>query len=166
MRAAMVLFLALSLAPRAGAASGDPAEAWRPMHPYIGTWKGTRAGADGQVKVTRTFASSPANHHLEVTEAGGGTRRGTVRAIVSLDPRRQLLVLRHFAADGSATELEHDPAASAADRLVFASAPTEAARLRITYERAGPRLFVERIERSEGGESFAVVSETRFARTD
>lgn len=37
---------------------------------------------------------------------------------------------------------------------------------RITYERIGTKVFVERIEHSAGGERFAVVSETRFVRTD
>jgi hypothetical protein len=136
------------------------------MHPFIGTWKGTRAGADRPVKVTRVYASAPTNHHLEITETGGGLKRPAVWGMVSLGPQRPALVLRQFAADGSAWDLTLDPAASSTDQLVFSSSSSEATRTRITYERTGPKSFVERIEHSAGGEPFAVVSETRFVRAD
>src|SRR5258705_7544806 len=66
MRAALVLVLAVSIASWAGAATIDPVEVWRPMYPFIGTWKGTGARADGPVKVKRVYASAPPNHHLEI----------------------------------------------------------------------------------------------------
>ena len=166
MRAALVLALAVSITSLASAATIDPTEAWRPMYSFIGTWKGTRAGTDGPLKVTRVYASAPTNHYLEITEKGGGRSRAEVRGMVSFDPQRQLLVLRQFAADGSASDLTFDPTTSATAPVVFASSESEATRMRITYERAGAKVFVERIERSAGGEPFGVVSETRFVRTD
>lgn len=166
MRAAMVLALAVSITSLAGAATIDPVDAWRPIHPFIGTWKGTRAGTDGPAKVTRAYTTAPTNHHLEITETNGGRSRPAVRGMVSFDPQRQVLVLREFAADGSTSDLALDPTASTTGRLVFASLESEAARTRITYERMGAKTFVERIEHSVGGEPFAVVSETRFVRTD
>jgi hypothetical protein len=167
MRAAWVLALAVSITSLASAATIDPADAWRPMYSFIGTWKATRTGSDGPVKVTRIYASAPTNHHLEITEAIGGARsRAVVRGMVSFDPQRQGLVLRHFGADGSALDMAFDPAASTTEQAVFVSLESEAARTRITYERKGAKTFVERIERSAGGEPFAVVSETRFMRTD
>ena len=166
MRAALVLALALSVASMAGAATTDPAEAWKPMYTFIGAWKGTRAGANGPARVTRVYASAPANHHLEITETGGGRSPATVRGTVSFDPQRQGLVLRQFAVDGSASDLALDPASSTADQLVFSSLESEATRTRITYERTGAKAFVERIEHAKGGEPFAVVSETRFVRAE
>jgi hypothetical protein len=166
MRAALVLALAVSITSWAGAASVDPADVWRPMHPFIGTWKGTRTGTDGAGKVRRVYATAPTNHHLEITETGSGRSRAGVRGMVSFDPQGQALVLREFAADGSAADLALDAATSTAERLVFASAESDAARMRVTYERAGAKAFVERIERSVGGEPLALVSETRFERTD
>lgn len=163
---ALVLALAVSTASWAGAAPADPAQVWAPMHRFIGTWKGTRAGAEGPAKVTRVLSSSATNHHLEIMEKGGGLPRAAVRGMVSLDAERQVLVLRQFATDGSATEAALDPAASTGDKLVFASPESEAARLRITFERTGARSYLERIERSEGGGTFEVVSETRFVRAD
>lgn len=166
MRAAMVLAMAVSIASWAGAATIDPAEAWRPMHPFIGSWKGTRGGADGPVKVTRVYAAASTNHHLEITERGGGRSRAAVQGMMSFDPQRQVLVLREFTADGSASDLLLDPAASTTGKLVFVSSESEAMRTRITYERPAAKTFVERIEHSASGEPFAVVSETHFVRTD
>ena len=166
MRAALVLALAVSITSLAHAAAVDPADAWRPLYPFIGTWSGTRAGATGPVKVTRGYMAAATNHHLEITENGGGHGRGAVWGIVSFDPQRQVLVLRQFGADGSASEAALDPAASSGERLVFASPESEAARTRISYERTGANVFVERIEHAAGGEPFALVSETRFTRKD
>ena len=163
MRGALVLALAVSLTSLANAGTIDPAEAWRPMHAFIGTWKGTRTGADGQVKFTRDYQSAPTNHHLEITENGGGHSKG-VWGIVSFDAQKEVLVLRQFGADGSASDLALDPSASTAERVVFATPESEGTRTRITYERSGANIFVERIERSAGGEPFAVVSETQFVR--
>ena len=165
MRAVLVLVLAVLLAALASAAPVDPAEAWRPMGPFMGTWKGTRVGTDGPVKVTRVYAPAPTNHHLEITEKGGGSR-AAVLAMVSLDPQRQVLVLRQFAADGSVSDVALDPAASTGDQIVFASPESDAARTRITYVRTGDRNFVERVEHAAGGEPLVVVSETRFVRSD
>ena len=169
MRMALVVALAVAIASVAGAAVAgaavDPAEAWRPMHPFIGTWKGTRAGADGPAKVTRVYASATTNHHLEIREKGNGSG-AAVWAVVSFDPQRQVLVLRHFAADGSAFDVTADPTAATTGTLVFESGEAEASRTRITYVSEGAKSFVERIERSAGGETFTVVSETRFVRAD
>lgn len=166
MRAALMLALALSVTSLAGAATVDPVEAWRPMYTFIGTWKGTRAGAEGTVKVTRVYASSPTNHHLDITESGGSRSRGAVLGQVSFDSERQVLVLHQLAADGSASDAALDPPASSAGPLVFAGPESDGARVRITYERTGAKTFVERVERSAGGDSFTVVSETRFVRAD
>jgi hypothetical protein len=165
MRAVLVLALAVSVASLANAASVDPADVWRPVTSSIGTWKGTRTGANGPVKVTRVYAAATTNHHLEIAETGGGRTRA-VEGMVSFDPQRQLLVLRAFDADGSASDLALDPAASTAGQVVFASLEGDAARTRITYERTGAKAFIERIEHAAGGSQFAVVSETRFVRTD
>ena len=166
MRAALVLALAVSVGSSASAASVDPAEAWRPIRPLIGTWKGTRAGADGPIKLTRVYATAATNHHLEITETGGGRSRPAVWGIVSFDPARQVLVLRRFAADGSVSDLALDPLTATTGQLVFESVDPEAARTRITYKRDGTKILIERIERSAGSESFAPVSETRLVRKD
>jgi hypothetical protein len=86
--------------------------------------------------------------------------------MVSFDPGRQGLVLRHFAADGSTSDVTFDAAASTADQLVFASPESEPTRTRITYQRSGWNNFVERIELAAGGAPFTVVAETRFERKD
>ena len=165
MRTAVALALAASLITAGNAAIADPADAWRPMYSFIGTWKGTRAGNEESVKVTRAYTSAPTNHHIEITESGGGKSRA-VWGVVSFDAQRQALVLRHFAADGSASELPLDPAASTTDQLVFVSPESEGARTRITYERSNWRNLVERIENAADGAPFTVVSETRFERKD
>jgi hypothetical protein len=169
MRAARLLAVAISLGALsavAGAQGVDPADAWKPMYSFIGTWKGTRAGADGNAKVTRVYASAATNHHLEITESGGGRSKAAVLGMVSFDAQRQTLVLRQFATDGTAVDLVLDPALSTAGQVVFASGDAEPVRVRITYARAGARTFVERVERSAGSGPFAVVSETHFVRTD
>ena len=167
MRLGWVLAVAVAVTSVANAASIDPVDAWRPMHPFIGTWKGTRTGDDGQVKVTRVYESSTTNHHLEIREKLGGRSGGaSVWGVVSFEPQRQVLVLRQFAADGSAFDVSFDPSSSTAGPLVFESLASEGSRTRITYERAGTNSFVERIERSSGGGSFGLVSETRFTRTN
>jgi hypothetical protein len=158
MRAALILAAALAFASGANAAAVDPTEAWRPIHAFIGTWRGVRA--DG--KVTRTYASAPTNHHIEITEKANGPQ--AVWGVVSFDPQKQGLVLRHFGADGTASDVALDPAASTADQLVFASPESETTRTRITYERAGWNNFVERIELSTGGGAYTLVSETKFVR--
>jgi len=154
MRAALFLAFALAFASAAGAANTDPTEAWRPMFSFIGSWKGTRAGVAGPVKVTRVYASSPTNHHLEITEKGAGP--AAVWGMVSFDAQREVLVLRHFAPDGTTSDATFDAARSTPDQLVFAGPDA-----RITYERAGWKSFVERVEVSG-----ALVSETRFVRKD
>ena len=150
MRGMTILGILLATVTWAGAQTLDQTEAWRPMHAFIGTWKGVRASG----KVTRTYASAPTNHHLEITEKAGGP--AGVWGIVSYDTAKSQLVLRQFGTDGSATEVALDPAASNADQLVFAGGET-----RITYRREGWNAFTERVERGA-----ALVSETRFQRKD
>ncbi len=163
MRFAWMLALAVLIGPEASAAAVDPTEAWRPMHVFIGTWKGTRSGAEGPTKVTRVYAPAATNHHLEITEKGGGSP-AAVWGVVSFDAQRQALVLRHFAADGSASDTAFDSAASSDERIVFASPESDAGRTRITYERTGWNAFVERIELAQSGGPYTVVLETRFER--
>jgi hypothetical protein len=165
MRVAWVMALAVAISSLADGATMDAADAWRPMSPFIGTWKGTRAGANGPVKVTRVYASAPTNQYLEITEKVDG-RPKAVWGVVSFDREHQVLVLRQFAADGSAFDVVFDPSSASTEPLVFASNGSEASRTRIVYERGGTKGFVERIERSAGGEPIAVVSETRFERKD
>lgn len=165
MRTFLGLVLAASILSSAGAAMADPADAWRPMYPFIGAWKGTRSGAAGPIKVTRTYASAATNHHLEIIEKGSSAP-AAVWGMVSFDAQKQALVLRHFAADGSASDVAFDQAASSPEQLVFANPDAPGARTRITYERSGPKAFVERVEQSTGGGAFALVSETRFVRKD
>jgi len=169
MRAAWGLMLAVSIVSSAGAASVDPAEVWRPLHAFIGTWKGTRAGGNGAIRVTRIYASAPTNHHLEITEKDAGRSPAAVRGMISFDPERQRLVLRSFAADGSTSDLALDAESSTDARVVFVTGESDP-RLRITYERLGERpgskVFVERVERATGGQPFVGVSETRFVRAD
>lgn len=160
--AGVVLALAVLVASLAGAETVAPAEVWRPMHWFIGTWKGTRTGADAS-KVTRVYASATTNHHLEVTETAGG-RKAAVWGVVSFDAQRQGLVLRQFGPDGSTVDVTLDPAASQGGPVVFASGESDTPRTRITYERTGSKTFVERIERASAGEPFAVVSEAHFER--
>jgi len=162
-RIALLLAVVASLASGASADTVAPADTWRPMYSFLGTWKGTRTGTDGPVKVTRVYASATTNHHLEITESGA-SRASAVWGIVVFDPQRQGLVLRHFAANGSAADLAYDAQASTADKLVFASAATDSAPARITYERAGWNAFVERIELAGAGGAMTVVAETRFVR--
>jgi hypothetical protein len=164
MRGALVLVLGLLITSVASAGTIDPADAWRPMHPFIGTWKGTRSGTEGPVKVTRQYASAPTNHHLEITESGGSRSKPGVWGIVSFDSQKDVLVLRQFGADGSASDMTLDPSASTAERVVFTSPESDGARTRITYERTAANVFVERVERSASGQSFTVVSETQFVR--
>lgn len=164
MRAALMLALAVVVAPVAGAASFDPVEVWGPTHWLIGTWKSLPNGHPGSARVTRIYASSPTNHHLEITEKGGGRARPAVSGMVSFDADRRVLVLRRFAEDGSASDAAFDPIASPTGPLVFASAASGAPVTRVTYERTGPKSFVERIERATDGVTFALVSETRFER--
>lgn len=166
MRAALVLALAVSITSLANSATIDPSEAWRPMRPFIGTWKGTRTGQDGPVKVTRGYAAASTNHHLEITEKAAGKSGPGIWGMVSFDPERQVLVLRQFGADGSTSDVVLDPAAASTGPLVFTSPESQSPRTRITYAPDGSKGFVERIERSAGGESFALVSETRFVRKD
>lgn len=168
MRAAWMLALALSLPSAATAATIEPsatatatidaAEAWRPMRPFMGSWKGTRTGSDKSVKVSRDYFPATTNHHLEIKE------RGAVWGVVSFDPQKQVLVMRQFDADGTTSDVVLNPAAASSGPIVFASPESEAKRTRITYEIVSPKAFVERIERAAGNEAFAVVAETRFER--
>jgi hypothetical protein len=144
-----------------GGRGPDPA-VWQPMVGFMGTWKGTRQG----IKVTRVYAPAPTNRHLEITETDGGRSRTAVWGVVSFDPGRQVLVPRQFAADGQASDLALDPAASAGEQIVFATPESEAARVRITYQRTDAKTLVERIEHATAGEPLAVVSETRFVRSN
>jgi hypothetical protein len=86
--------------------------------------------------------------------------------VVSFDPQRQVLVLRQFAADGTTFDAMLDPSTPTTGTLVFESSDSEASRTRITPESSGAKSFVERIWRSADGETFTVVSEARFVRTD
>ena len=157
MFAALVLAVAVSTASPSGTAAPDQTEAWRPMHAYIGTWKSV-----GAEKRTRVYASAATNHHLEITESGADHDRA-VWGIVSYDATRGGLVLRRFVADGDALDLALDPAASTAEHLVF-EGPGADTRTRVTYDRTNWNSFVERVERSSGGEPFALLVETRFER--
>jgi hypothetical protein len=163
---ALVLALGISIGSMAHAANISTADAWRPMHPFIGTWRGSRAGADGSLKVTRTYASSPTNHHLEIREKLSGQSGSGLWGVVSFDQERRVLVVRRFIADGSTFDVNLDPSAPAAGALAFESPESEPARTRITYVTDGTKSFVERVERSSGGEPFSLVSETRFVRAD
>ena len=163
--AALVLALAVLIAPPSRAQTVAPAEAWQPMHWFIGTWKGTRAEAGDPAKVIRVYASAATNHHLEITETAGGRPRA-VWGVVSFDPGGQSLVLRQFGADGSSVDAALEAPGSPSGPVVFASAESGPSRTRITYERMGANSFVERIEQSTGGGSFSLVSETRFVRKD
>jgi len=168
MRGVMVLALAMavSITSWASASPVDPADAWRPLYTYVGTWKGTRVGADGPLKLTRVYASTSANRYLQITETGSDRSRTEVRGVVSLDTQRGVLVLHLYAVDGSASDLALDPAASTNGNVVFASQDSEPTRTRVTYEHTGSKSFVERIEHAAGGEPFTLVSETRFERKD
>jgi len=166
MGVAWALAVAVAIGGVADAAGVTPAEAWRPVHALIGTWKGTRAGDAGPLKVTRVFASAQTNQHLEITEKANGRAGPAVWGVVSFDPQRQVLVLRQFAADGSTLDLVFDPSSTSTGPLVFASPESEGSRTRIVYEREGTKTLIERVERSAAGEPFALVSETRFVRSD
>lgn len=155
MIAALVIAFAASTGSLSGAAVPDQTEAWRPMHAFIGTWKSV-----GGEKRTRVYASASTNHHLEITEAGPGHDRA-VWGIVSYDSARRGLVLRRFVADGDALDLALDSASSTPEHLVFEGAGT-----RVTYDRAGWKNFVERVERPAGDASPALLVETRFERKD
>jgi len=143
----------------------DAPEAWRPLNAYVGTWKGTRTGDAGPIKLTRIYAAASANRRLEITEAGPDSPRAEVRGIVSFDRKRHALVMRQFELDGSASDLVLDPAQSTNGRVVFESLGSETPLTRVTYERTGPKRFIERIEHANG-DAFALVSETRFVRKD
>src|SRR4029434_2264274 len=141
----VALALAVSIASWANASPVDPADAWRPLYTYVGTWKGTRVGADGPLKLTRVYASVSAHSYLQIAESASDRSRTEVRGVVSLDPQRGVLVLHLFAVDGSASDLALDPAASTDGRVVLASQDSEPTRTRVTYERTGSKSFVERI---------------------
>ena len=158
--------LALAIGSGARAESIDPAEAWRPMNAFIGSWKGTRTATAGAVKVKRVCAGASTNRHLEITETVAGGGKGAVRGIVSFNPQKQQLELHDFGMDGSEADPILDLLESTASKLVFASPESEATRIRITYERTGTNSFTERVERSSGGQPFSVVAETRFVRAD
>ena len=164
--AAVVWLLAVTIPSLARASDVDPAEVWRPMFHYLGTWKGTRPGADGPIKLTRVYTSASSNHYLEITETGRDRSRSEVRGMMSFDRPRQTLILRLYALDGSASDLVLDPSSTTAGQLVFASLDTSSSRTRIVYQRTGPKNFVERIEQSSGGEPYALVTETTFVRKD
>lgn len=164
-RAALLLVLVALIPAWAGAATVDPTEVWRPMHSFIGSWKGTRPAADGTVKLTRVYESAETNHHLQITEkAGGGP--AAVWGTVNFDEGLGVLVVRHQAPDGSTTNAAYDAAASTPDKLVFESPAADPTRTRITYERSGWNNFVERVELATGGGAYTLVSETRFERKD
>ncbi len=168
--AALVLVLSAAAPSAVGDTVVAPTEAWRPMYSFLGSWKGTGTGPAGPVQLTRSYASASTNHHIEITEAVRGHSPATIWGTVSYDPRLPGLVLRRYspgeAADGAAQDLALDAAASTADRLVFASAPTGAVRTRVTYEHAGWNVFVERVERADSSGAFTVLTETRFTRKD
>lgn len=167
MRAVLISFaLAVVFVTSAHATGPTAAEAWRPMHSFIGHWKGVRTLPAGPQKLTRGYASATSNQHLEITEKGADRSAPGVWGVVSFDPEKQVLVLRQFAADGAALDAALDPALSTDAQLVFASPADAATQLRITYVRSDAREFTERVERAENGGPFVVVSETKFVKKD
>jgi hypothetical protein len=162
MRATALVSVMLLASTLAVAAPTSP-EVWVPIRPYIGKWSGTRTVSNGTVKVTRTYSQSGNNQHLQVLEKNGSD--SGVWGVISYDTEQQQLVLRLFGQEGRAVALKLDPDASTGDDLVF-DGVEGAPRMRIVYDRTGWNDFVERIEHSDVGGNYSVVTETRFKRAD
>jgi len=137
-------------------------DAWKPLHAFVGSWAGTKAGSEGNAHVTRGFASTPDNHGLEITEKSGG--RTSIWGRVRYDQARQALLLEQPSAGGGNTEYVFDEASSNDTRVVFASVTHNPGVTRVVLERSNWNEFVERVEHAPMGQSFAVVSETKFKR--
>ena len=167
MRGTFLVVLALVFAAPALAESGPPAEVWRPVRAFIGSWTGARSGADFAGKVTRQVESSRDNRQLVVLER---PQKGRGEAFswgaIAFDPARQTLVIRPHG-DGAGigvSELVLETGDPDGARLVFASPAGSPRPTRLTYERVDWDEFVERLEESPTDGSFALVSETRFKR--
>jgi hypothetical protein len=163
MRKVLLAVLALVFAVPAHGDTAPPAEPWRPVRVFIGSWTGSRGVAEFTVKVDRKYASASDRRQLVVTEKANG--HPETWGAIAFDAERQTLVIR--LAENGATDLvlePGDPGELEATRLVFATPAGSAHPARITYEQVNWNEFVERLEESKADGQFAVVSETHFKR--
>jgi len=158
----MLAQLVFALMMTAGVSAS--AEDWKPFHPFVGTWTGTRATSTGKVSVTRYYESVGGNQHLLVSDRMASDP--SPWGLVSIDPVRGGFVLRRFGADGSMVELVLSDVSNDGATLVFDTAPDDGGSSveRITLERHGRSEFVERVELRANGAPFALISETQFRR--
>ena len=158
------MFAHILLAVLITASAPPPLQDWKTFHPFIGTWSGTRTTARGTVSVTRSFESVDDNQHLLVSDRVASVE--SPWGLVSVDPIRDVFVLRRFRPDGGMDELVLSDVSNDGTTLVFDSALDNGASSveRITIERHGWSEFVERVEQRDHGAPFTVVSETQFRR--
>ena len=155
MRSILMSLVLVVLASTTAVAAVDPAEAWRPLQPFIGEWK--RVHADGGKSSRRVVANSE-QRRLEILDRASGQE--VVRGILRLDAERGVLTLQYTAVGGDSDELTLDRDGSSEHRLVFQAADTTVGALRLTWERDGVNAFTERLERSDG----AAPATARFER--
>ena len=137
-------------------------EAWKPLRAFVGNWAGTRTSHDGTQRVTRGYGSTPDNRQLQFQEKVAG--RTSAQGRIRYDRTKHTLVLEQSKHDGGSTELVLDEAGSSDTRIVFTTITLNPGQTRVVLERSSWNEFVERVEHAPMGQSFEVVTETRFKR--
>ena len=160
-RALALLGLALGLVPAGPALSEpvSPAEAWRPVRVFIGSWTGNTGTA--KEKVTRQFASSNDNRRLVVLERNGEDVASWGEIAYDADLHNLVLLPREGAPE---LVLQRFETPNLPERLVFESAPDGSRAARLTYEFKDWNEFVERLEERGSDGRYTVTRETRFKR--
>ena len=179
--------LLLVAAPTPGRAADDdakkatspakpPADPWKPLRFFVGSWTGTGKGEPGESTVKREYRFILGDRFLEAVNQSTylpqeKNPKGEVhedRGIFSWDRARRRFVLRQFHVEGFVNEYVADSVAAGAEWLVFTTESVEnippGFRARETYRILGPDEFVERFEIAEPGKEFALYSETVLRR--
>jgi hypothetical protein len=162
MRSTFLVFVALIASTMALAQPPPAADSWGPMRVFVGSWSGSRTGANASRKILRTYEPVAGHPQLQILERSNG--RFGVWGVISIDAVEQDFVLRHFPSTGLTAVLDLDPKSSSSTRFVFDNTDERADGLRITYDQMSADSFVERVERGRADGPLELVSEARFTR--
>lgn len=169
----IIIFIILSFSTFGQLSKKD--SIWLPMKQFIGEWKGTGHGPDGEGVYNRSYTLTLNSNFIEIknstdynptTEKPKGYLHED-KGIISYDKARKTFVLRQFHSEGFVNEYLIESISPDLKKISFITESIEnipsGYRARETYT-FNPEGFTELFELAEPGKDFAKYTEASFRK--